>query len=107
QVGRARVVARGLDVVHRAPLGEVGKIFRDIAPVFSTVTRHLHQPVVGTGPDQASLFRRLGQRKNHAGIFHADIVGSEPSGNLLAAFIIARKVGTDDLPAVAAIRGDM
>ena len=107
QVGGARVVARGLDVVHRTPLGKVRKIFRDVAPVFPAVARHLHQPVIGTHPDQARLFGRLRQRENHAGIFHADVVGSQPSGNLLTALVVARQVGTDDLPAIAAIGGDV
>ncbi len=107
QVGCAWVVARGFDVVHRAPLREVGKIFRDVAPVFSPVACHLHLPVVGTRPDQPRLFRRLGQRENHARIFHADVVGSEPSGNLLSALVIARQVRTDDLPAIAAVSRDV
>ncbi len=65
----------------------------------------MHLSIVGARPDQALLFRRLGQRENHAGIFHADVVGSEPSRNLLAAFVVACQVGTDDLPAIAAIGG--
>ncbi len=107
QVCRCCVVARGLDVVHRAPLGEVGKIFGDVGPGFSGVASDLHLAVVGAGPDQARLFRRLGQRENHAAIFHTDIVGREATRNLLAGFVIASKVGTDDLPTVAAIRGDV
>src|SRR5437899_5406233 len=107
EVGGAGVEARGFDVVHRAPLGEVRKILRDIGPAFSSVTCHLDLAVVGAGPEQARLFRRLSQRKNYSGIFHTDIVWGEATGNLLAGFVVAGQVWADDLPTVAAIRGDM
>jgi len=68
-----------------------------LLPVFPAVARHLHQPVIGAHPDQPRLFGRLRQRENHAGIFHADVVGSQPSGNLLTVLVVARQVGADDL----------
>ncbi len=84
-----------------------GIFLRDIGPVFSAVARDLHQPIVGARPDHARFFRRLRNRENRARIFHADVVGSEPAGNSLPAFVVARQVGTDNLPAIAAISCDV
>ena len=107
EVCRAGVVTRRFDVRHRAPLRELVNIGRDIGPRLAAIARELHIAVIGAGPDQARLFGRFGDGKHHAGIFHADIVAREAARESLPRFVIARQIGTDDLPGVALVGSHM
>src|SRR5581483_11843901 len=95
--------ARRLDVAHRAEWWKARQIRRDVGPVRAGIARHLHQAVVGAGPDQALLERRLGNREHDAGVFDADVVWRETAGNLLVRLVVEREVRTDLLPALSAV----
>ena len=106
-VGRARFVARGLNIAHRSPVGKIRNILRDVGPILSAVARDLHESVVRACPDHTRLFRGLRDGENRARIFHADVVGSESAGDLLPALVVAGQVGADDLPAIPTVRRDV
>jgi len=83
------------------------KIFRDVAPVFSAIGASLCTcPSLCPPRSGLPLWATLVSRKSLPGIFHADVVGGDPPKSA-GGFVVARQVGTDDLPAIAAIAGDV
>src|SRR5438876_38046 len=66
----------------------------------------MHEAVVGTGPDGALLFGRLGQSRDRAVVFRAGIVtGDRTARPLLSAGVVPREVGTDRRPRLASVGG--
>ncbi len=103
-VGDAGVPARRLDGADGAPLGDTGRC--DVAPVRAAVPGQVHQPVVGAGPDESRLDRRLGDRKDRVVELDAGVVaGDGPPGPLLFRRVVAGQIGADRLPALAAVLG--
>jgi len=100
-------VARGLDIVHRAPIRDVGRFFVTCSSFF----RRRASPALARRwcpPDQAPpLSATRLTRKSRRHIPRPMLSGVSPSGNLLAALVVARQVRTDDLPAIAAVGGDV
>ena len=77
---------------------------RDVAPGRAAVARDVHQPIVGAGPEDAALVRRLGEGEDRAVVLGAGIVlGDRAAGRAELAGIVARQVGADDLPAGALV----
>ena len=52
-IGRRRVLRRWFHGAHQTPLGQL--LGRDVLPRLPAVTRHLHEAVVGAGPDHARV----------------------------------------------------
>ena len=103
-VGGRRVVRRELDGGHGRPLGQLGR--RDLLPIAAAVTGQVHQPVVGTGPEQPLPVRRLGEGEDGAVVLGAaGILGDRTAGRLLPALVVAGQVGADHLPARALVGG--
>ncbi len=102
-VGRARVVARRRDAADRAPRRQPGHVLRDVGPRLAVVARHLQQAVVGAGPDQALLLRRLRDAIDDARVLHADVVRGEAAGAAHLRAVVERQIRADHLPALTAV----
>lgn len=87
---------------RRATCRQVGDIGRHVAPMFSAIARHGHNPVIAPRPDHAPFDRRLRNSDESAGNVLA--VGSDSSRTLLFALVVRREVRTDHRPCLAAIR---
>ena len=104
-VRRAVVVARRFDIGDSSPRRQVGDVRGHVRPSCAGIARDLNLTVVRPGPDHPLLFRRLGDREHHAGVLHADVVGSQSAGDALLRLVAGGEVGTDRLPALTAVRG--
>ncbi len=80
-----------------------GQVLRDVGPGLAVVAGQLHQAVVGAGPDEAALPRRLGDAVDDAGVLDADVVRGETAGAAHPRAVVQRQVRTDDLPALPAV----
>src|SRR5262249_4169867 len=75
-------------------------------PGGAAVAGDVDQPVVGAGPEQASLQRRLRQREDRAVVLGAGVVdGKLASGAPELLLVVACQVRTDRSPALSLITG--
>src|SRR5262249_20225645 len=102
-VRRAGIEPRRLDAADRAERRQVRDVPGDVRPGLAAVARHLHEAVVGAGPDEAGLLRRMGDGVDDVEGLHADVVRREPAGALLLALVVERQIRTDLLPALTAV----
>ena len=102
-VGGRRTMGRHLDGIdHR--LSHVGR--GHVAPRLARVARQLHQTVVGAHPQRAGVLRGLGDVVDHAvGLAAGTLVGNRRPARPLLALVVARKVGADLAPRLAAVVG--
>ena len=57
---------------------------RDVVPVLAAVARHLHQTIIGAGPDRSRLHRRFHHRKDRVVVLNAGVVfGDRPARRAL------------------------
>ena len=99
----ARVVGRRLDRVHqREPRHVVG---RHVLPIRAVVARHLHEPVVGAGPEDALFLARPFKRRD--GRPRPSSLSRSAARRGLPALVAAREIGADDAKALAAIARSM
>src|SRR5205085_11780666 len=94
-VGRARIMARRLDVADRAPGGQPGNVRGDVGPARAGVARQLDLSVVAAGPGHALLAGRLGDREDDAGVLDADVVRREAARALLPRLVVEGEIRTD------------
>src|SRR5262249_1909308 len=88
----------------RGPLGQALDVLADVFPHLAAVARDVDKPVVAAGPDHAGLLRRLGHGENGVVDFHPGVVARDgAAGPLLLRLVVARQVGADRLPGLAAV----
>ncbi len=99
-VGRGPVVAAGLDRTDPRRFRNSGEIRSHVCPRPSAVERHLDIAVIGPGPHDARVLRRLADRENCAVVLGARIIGRKTSRILLLQLrrVVRGQVGTDALP---------
>ena len=77
--------------------GRPGRFAVTLVQLRAGVARQLHLPVVGAGPHDPFLLRRLRDGEDDAGVFDADVIGREAAGTLLPRLVAGGQVGTDHL----------
>src|SRR5207245_1059252 len=76
----------------------------DVRPCGTAVARDPDEAVVGAGPEQALLHRRLGKRENRVVVLdRSDVERDRSSRGMLLALVVARQVLADGGPAHAAL----
>ena len=98
-VRRSRRMWRGLDLRHAREAGHRRR--RHVLPGRAVVAREVHQPVVGSRPEDPRLPRRLGQgvdRRIPLGAGH--VAAHRPARALHRLEVVQREVGGDLLPAL-------
>ena len=102
RVSCGRAVWRGVDQADHAPLGYF--LGCDIRPGLSSVASEVNQPVVGAGPDEVFLHRRLSHGKDHVVVFNPGILlGDGAAGHGLLGLVVAREVWADGGPTHPAV----
>ena len=100
-ISAAAVARRRINNADRAPRGHLR---RDVGPMLSVISGHLHQTIVRAGPERSFFYRRFRKRKNRVVIFNRrDVVRERTAARLLFAFIVAREIAADLRPALAVI----
>src|SRR5215831_123718 len=99
----ACVVTGSLDVADCAPGQHIGDVLSNISPRLAAIAGDLHLAIIGAGPNRAGCLRRFRNRKDDAGVFNSNIVAGQPARESLLAPVVQRQIGTDFLPAVAAV----
>src|SRR5262249_10825547 len=105
-----KLVARGGDIdrigivrrdVDAADIGELGQALgRDFLPLLAAVTRDVHQPIVGRGPDLVWPVRRRGDAGAGGMDFGAGaLAGDRSARGALPPRVVQAEVGRDALPA--------
>ena len=74
-VARGGVVGRRLQHADERPLGQLGR--RHQLPGPPAITRQVHEPVVGAGPQHIALVQRLGEREDRAVDLGAAVVAAD------------------------------
>ena len=78
--------------------------WRNVLPVLATVTRQLHEPIVGTDPDLSLLQGRALDVYDRIELFGArNVVFDGPTGGSLPLLVVTRKVGAYDRPVRTAV----
>jgi len=112
----AQLVARGGHVhrigimrarLHAADIGQLRQIGRrHVAPIVAAGALHMHQAIVGGGPDLALAMRALDHARGcgmHLG--PGALAGDVAAGVALALLVVQRQVRRDRLPALALVGG--
>ena len=92
---------RRIDLRHLAPRRQF--LWRDVGPVRAAVSRRVHEPIVGSDPDQIHVLRRRSDRVDDAAVRALRCVGSVNAERTRDARIGARQIAADDRPAAPAI----
>ena len=101
-VGAPLVERAGVDLVDHDPLRQ--PLGRDVLPALAAVAGDVDQAVVGAGPDHARLERRLGDVEDRVVVLDAGVVlGDRAARGALPRLVVARQVGRDHRPALAAV----
>ena len=98
-----RVPLGRVNAPHHSVRRQIGDVVRDVRPTLTAIACDMHQPVVRPRPEYVSIHRRLVERVNHAAVLHSDVVRGETARDSLFRLIVCREVGTDNLPALAAV----
>ena len=101
-VGGAGLVRRRINDADHAPFRQ--RLGGDVRPCGTAVARDPDEAVVGAGPEQALLHRRLGKRENRVVVLdRRDVERDRSSRGMLLALVVARQVLADGGPAHAAV----
>ncbi len=105
--GGALVVGAGEDRGDPGAFGDIGHRVGDSGPCGPRVARDLHQPVVGSDPDQVRIDGRLGDGVDGGVVLGGRVVDGDAAGCLLplSRGVIGGEIGRDGPPRVAAIGG--
>ena len=94
-----------LDLRDLAPWRQLRR--RDVLPRLASIARDLYLPVIRANPDRIRVFKRRTDGVDHAAMLA--LRGIRPFCKLSElsrhAGVLARQVGTDDVPALPAVRG--
>jgi len=103
-VRRARIVRRGVNRVDADPLRHTRR--RNVVPLLAPVARYLHLAIVRPRPDHALAGGRFHDGEDRAVVLHAGVVLRDRSARSAhLGFVVARQVGTDDLPILPLVGG--
>ena len=103
-VGRGRIVGRSIDRIDLNPLRHQALWRCHVVPVLAAIARHVNQTIVGAGPNHTLLQRRFHHRKDRAVVLDAGVVfGDWAARWSLLRLVVARQIGTDNLPALSFI----
>src|SRR3984957_1005985 len=101
-VGRTRIVRRRIDQTHHAPRRHV--LWSDVLPCLAIIPSQMNEAIIGTGPQQSLLARRLGEREYGVVVLDAgDVERDRAAGGLLFALVVAGQIRTDDLPGASLV----
>src|SRR5205814_2342246 len=86
-------------------LRETFDVADDVSPGLAAVARYLHVAVVGSGPDEVRVFRRLADRVDGRVHLRRRVVNGDAAGLLLLLLfgVVRRQVGRDALPGLAVV----
>src|SRR5664279_4656516 len=95
---------RGCNYRNLAPWFQLG--WRDVLPRLTPIARQLNQAIIGAGPDGVDLFERRRHGINRAPVVAVLRIACRKRSEIRGHFIrLAGKIGTDNAPAVAPVRG--
>ena len=103
-VSRSRSEVRRVDHRDARPLRQSRR--RNVLPGFAGITRHMHQPIIRSGPNQSWCAGRFGDGEHCGVVFDRRLIlGNRSAGRTERARIVSGEVGADWLERLAFIVG--